>query len=74
MTMTETEWRERFVKRLVELGLDHDTAQEICNVSYSRRMTRPGVCIRHLGFYDLTDDPEQAAEDEASYWQEDSPH
>jgi len=56
MTMIEKEWEDRFIKRMIELGLDKNTAYRIFQA----------------GFYDLADDPEQAAEDEASYWQEDT--
>lgn len=56
--MTETEWKDRFIKRLVELGLDEITAQT-CYVA---------------GIYSYNNNPEQAAEDEASYWQADTPH
>jgi len=55
-SLAATEWENRFVKRLVELGLESWIAHAIFSV----------------GFYDLTDNPENAAEDEASYWMADT--
>ena len=56
--MTPPEWRERYIERLVKKGnFTYRIATDICMAT---------------GEHDYTDDPEDAADEEMSYWRNDA--
>lgn len=50
----EAVWRVRYIKQLIKRGVEKEFAEETYDAGY--------------GFYDLTDNPEDSADDELSYW------
>ncbi len=56
--MTEQEWHERYVERLVKKG------------DFTYREAR-GILKDRMGQHDYNDSPEDAADEELNYWRKD---
>ena len=56
----QKKWHSLYMNRLVERGLSPKEAVKILKAG--------------MGDYDYTDDPNDCADDELSYWQEDAVH
>ena len=57
--MKRREWKDRYIDRLVEMGLDRKSARNSYNAG--------------IDSHDYDDSPEDAADDDASYWIQDTP-
>lgn len=52
--MSEAEWRQAYINRLMERGIDRELAEDTYDAGHDS--------------HDLDDDPEDAADEELSYW------